>query len=252
MKTIEILAIIGALAWTYPLAIWIKGLLTKTKLEIINHKVIEIGFSSFGPIINLNMAFSALNKEAFIKDIQLTLIHENKETHQFHWEWFEEVLLELDMPENISIPYKKNQKAIAIKVPTETLVEKKVGFQTKKYHSEYSKLYSATNQTHINLIQSHSDPTQIKATKEYNEFRDMFKKHFPWKVGQYKGKIQVTIANRKTTFDQTFTFEMTNLDVKNLELNIDTCIRLLESHFITFDQSFKPDWKWVNQIDLEK
>ena len=160
MDLFEILAIIGAFAWVYPMAIWMNKLFTKTQVEILNHKELEIGFTSHGPIVNLNMAFSAEHKDAFIKKVQLTIRHEKNETSVFHWEWFEEILLEMDIPESGIIPYKKNQKAIAIKVPTETLTEKKVGFQNKKFKEEYSKLFSATNETYINLTSNETDHTQ--------------------------------------------------------------------------------------------
>ena len=252
MNLFDTLAIIGALAWIYPLALWIHKLLTKTKVEILNHKDIEIGFTFYGPIINLNMAFSSENKDAFIKNIQLTLIHEKSETHVFHWEWFEETFLELDIPDSGIIPYKKNQKAIAIKVPVETLVEKKVGFQNKKYKEEYSKLYSATNQTLLNIIQNSNDHTQIATTNEYNTFKDLFKKHFPWKIGKYKGNIEVFLADRNKTFQQTFSFEMTSLDVKNLERNLLTCEDSLINQFVNLDPDYKAEWKWAILSDTDK
>jgi hypothetical protein len=252
MDSFEILAIIGALAWVYPLAIWIKSLLTKTEVEIINHKDLEIGFTFYGPIINLNLAFSAEHKDAFIKNVQLTIAHEQNETSVFHWEWFEEVLLEMDIPESGIVPYRKNQKAIAIKVPTEMLIEKKVGFQSKKYKQEYSTLYSATNETLMNLTSNGIDHTQIRTSKEYNDFNDLFKKHFPWKVGKYAGTIEVFVASRNKTFKQTFSFEMTRLDLKTIEQNLSTCKQSLENHFITLDPNYKAEWKWANLLDLEK
>lgn len=252
MDLFEILAIIGALAWVYPLAIWIKNLLTKTEVEIINHKDLEIGFTFYGPIINLNLAFSAERKDAFIKNVQLTIAHEQNETSVFHWEWFEEVLLEMDIPESGIVPYRKNQKAIAIKVPTEMLIEKKVGFQSKKYKEEFSKLYSSTNETIMNLTSNGNDHTQIRTSKEYNDFNDLFKKHFPWKVGQYHGTIEVFVASRKKTFKQIFIFEMTRLDLKTIEQNLSTCKQSLENHFITLNPNYKAEWKWANLRDLEK
>lgn len=252
MNLFDVLAIIGALAWVYPFALWIKNLLIKTEVEVLNHKELEIGFTFYGPIVNLNLAFSAKNKDAFIKNVQLTLTHEKNETHLFHWEWFEEVLLEMDIPESGIVPYKKNQKAIAIKVPTEMLIEKKVGFQNKKFKEEYSKLYSATNETFINLTSNGSEHNQIKSTKEFNDFNDLFKNHFPWKVGKYNGNIEIFVANRKKTFNQTFSFEMSRLDVKTLEQNLTTCKQSLENRFVLLDPNFKVEWKWANLLDLEK
>jgi len=247
----ETLAIIGAAAWTYPLAVWIHQLLTKTKVEVINHRQLEIGFTTFGPMLNLNLAFSAEKRDAFIKQIQLTLTHENNEVQNFQWEWFEEILLEMDMAESGTIPYKKNQKAIAIKVPTQTLIEKKVGFQQRQFQKEYTLLYSQTNQTAINIKESGVEQNQIIATSEYNNFADLFKNFFLWKVGQYKGHLTVFVADG-SSFNAHLSFVLTALDIKTLEKNINTCKEALKNHFIDLDPDFKADWRWVYREDTSK
>ena len=158
----------------------------------------------------------------------------------------------MDIPESGTIPYKKNQRAIAIKVLTETLIEKKIGFQNRKYQEDFAKLYSATNQNSINLSENRIDVAQITGTKEYNEFSDLFKKYFSWKVGKYNGIILVHIADRKKTFEKTFTFELSTIDVKTLEQNITTCKESLKNIFVTLDPNYRADWKWVNTLDLKK
>lgn len=252
MNTFEILAIFGALAWIYPLVIWIRNIMTKTELEILNHKQLEIGFTSNGPIVNIDAAFSSTNKDAFIKKVNVHLEHENKENLDLTWEWFEEVLLEMDIPDSGIVPYRKNQKAIAIKVPTGTLIEKKIGFHSQKFKTEYSKIFSVTNQKQINITTNQQNVEQLKTANEYNDFLNLFKKHFPWKMGKYQGEINVEIAERKKIFSQEFTFELTTLDIHNLESNITTCKKLVEIHFITPDPDYQINWKWANPFDLEK
>ncbi|XOV93506.1 MAG: hypothetical protein ACFHWX_02115 [Bacteroidota bacterium] len=252
MKTFEILAVLGALAWIYPLAVLLRNILSRTKIEILNHKELEVGFTTNGPIVNMDVAFSSRNKDAFVKSVSIKLEHENKENLELKWEWFEEVLMELDIPDSGIVPYRKNQKAIAIKVPTGTLVEKKIGFQNRKFKSEYSKIFSDTNQKQINISDNDQNIEQLKTSNEYNDFLNLFKNHFPWKKGKYSGVIKVEIAERKKVFTQDFSFELTTLDIKNLELNITTCQKLVEMHFVKLDKEFKTVWKWAQPFDLEK
>ena len=128
----DILAIIGALSWSYPLVTWLDKRLTKTQLEVLNHKQLQIGYTSFGPIINIDLAFSAAKEDAFVKEVTIILKHESHQTENFKWEWFEENLMEVQMPDTGGIvPYKKSQKAIALKVITNTLTEKKVFSETR-------------------------------------------------------------------------------------------------------------------------
>lgn len=252
MNNFEILAILGALAWTYPLAIWIQKLLTKTKVEILNHKQLEIGFTTNGPIVNIDLAFSATNKDAFIKKVAIELTHESNEKIELLWEWFEEELLEMDIPESGTVPYRKNQKAIALKVPIETLIEKKVGFHSPSFKSDYSKLFSSVNQKQINIISNDQDIAQLKTSDDYNNFIDTFKKHFPWKMGRYTGTISVEVSQRTKLFQQNFSFELTALDIKNMEQNIATCQKLVELHFVAPDPDFTTSWKWANPFDMDK
>ena len=63
----ELLAILGALAWSAPIVVpWLYKRIIKPKLIIITHNVIEIGYTTFGPIVNINMSFLSENKEALI------------------------------------------------------------------------------------------------------------------------------------------------------------------------------------------
>jgi len=252
MNNFEILAILGALAWTYPLAIWIQKLLTKTEVEMLNHKQIQVGFTTNGPIVNVDIAFSATKKDAFIKKVSIDLLHESNEKIDLLWEWFEEELLEIDVPESGPVPYRKNQKAIAIKVPIETLIEKTVGFQSTSFKADYSRLYSSVNQKQINIISNSQNIEQLKTTDDYNNFIDTFKKHFPWKMGNYTGIISAEVSQRKKIFQQKFSFELTALDIKNMEQNIATCQKLIELHFVAPDPDFVTNWKWANPFDLDK
>jgi hypothetical protein len=58
----QILAILGALAWLPQLIIFISKWLTKPKLTIITDKDLEIGYTTFGPIFNFQIAFLAEKK----------------------------------------------------------------------------------------------------------------------------------------------------------------------------------------------
>lgn len=67
----EILAVIGALAWLPQLFVWVEEKLKRPKLNIINHRLVEIGYTIYGPSINLNLAFSAENDDVFIETVYI-------------------------------------------------------------------------------------------------------------------------------------------------------------------------------------
>ena len=59
----EVLAILGASAWLPQLVVFISKKFSKPKLTIIPDKDVEIGFTSLGPIFNIQIAFLAEKKK---------------------------------------------------------------------------------------------------------------------------------------------------------------------------------------------
>ena len=155
----EWLSAIGALAWLPQLFQWIKEYFTKPKLTIVSGNQIEIGYTSFGPIINLSLAILSEKKKAIVNKIDLELVHENNDTQKFSWVWFEEVLYSMDLPGSQQVSTKKNQNAIAIKIGVDDLIEKKVGFQQNTFKNEYDKHYKKLTEDAIDhgILQTNSE-----------------------------------------------------------------------------------------------
>lgn len=248
----EILAILGALAWLPQLFIWIRNLLAKPKLTIISDKELEIGYTSFGPILNVRLAFLAEDKKALIKTIEVELTHEKNDTQRFSWDWFEETLYELNVPNTGLLPTKKNQKAIAINIDEDQLIEKKIGFQQNTFKSEHKRLLQTTTEEFLNLLNADQDTSIIKSHKCYNDLLDHYKNSFGWKVGTYNAKFTVTISESNQTFNHSFEFRLSSLDIKSLELNIDRCKLLAEKEYINGDIEIDGTWFWVYSQEIKK
>jgi hypothetical protein len=60
MTIFEGAAILGALAWTPYLFKLIKDMVTRPKIRIIVQRTAEIGFITFGPILNIRIAFLSI------------------------------------------------------------------------------------------------------------------------------------------------------------------------------------------------
>lgn len=248
----KILATLGALAWLPQLIIFIKNQITKPVLKIIPENQLEIGYTTYGPIINTRIALIAEQKKALIEKIEIELTHENNDTQKFKWMWFEETLYVVDLPDSGGIlPTRKNQSAIAINILKDELSEKKIGFQQNTFQTEQKKLVQNTIEDAINLSQAGKQIEDLHASKNFNDLKDLFQNGFNWKIGEYSILIKVYENSTKLPFTKKVTFKMTSLDVKNLKLNIEKCHSEIERTYINTELDL-PSWNWANIIIDEK
>ena len=84
-KATFILALLGALAWLPQIIYVIYKWLVRPQLRFVPENTTEIGYSSFGPIINQTFAISSSRKDALIERISLVVIHESGTRHDFNW-----------------------------------------------------------------------------------------------------------------------------------------------------------------------
>lgn len=239
------LAIIGACSWLPTIINWIKEYYTKPKLTIITGNQIEIGFTSFGPIINLGIAFLSETKKSIIKKIELELVHENNDTQFFSWMWFEEILYSMDLPDLQQINTKRNQNANAVRIGIDELVEKKVGFQQNIFKNEYDKLNKQLLEDGIQLFQMNKNLEDLKLQSSYRKLQELLKNSFNWKVGKYKVKIKAHISSNDLKFNHEFDFTLNSLDIKLLSANIENCQLNIDKSFINSNIETK-QWQWIN------
>ena len=86
MKLIDWIAVLGALAWTPHLIGMFKQWIIKSKIRVITHRNAEIGFTTFGPIFNIRLAFAVEHRDIVVSDLKIRLKHESGEEKVFEWQ----------------------------------------------------------------------------------------------------------------------------------------------------------------------
>lgn len=243
----DLLAILGALAWIPPIIILIRNKVIKPEISVITETELEVGYSTLGPIINTRLAFICDNKKALINKIEAELTHENNDTQKFTWDWFEEILYETDIPNTGIMPTRKNQKAIAINLKKEELIEKKIGFQQNSFKIKQKGLILQTVEDVTLLEKSGKESIEIKSKKSYNDLVDHFKHSFSWKTGKYRLKFLVHEKSLNKAIEKEIKFSMTPLDINNLESNISFCKDSIDS-FLIEPKKGSISWRWANPL----
>ena len=243
----NLLAILGALAWIPPVLIFIRNKIIKPKINIITDTELEIGYSKLGPIINTSLAFISENKKALIKKIEAELTHENNDVQKFTWDWFEEILYQIDIPNTGVMPTRKNQKAIAINLKNEELVEKKIGFQQNNFKKRRKELTQKTVEDAIIIDKSGKERKEINSKKSYNDLIDHYKHSFNWKTGDYSLKFIIFETSLKNPIEKKINFSLIPLDVNTLESNIELC-KVYHDNLLIDTKIENIPWRWVHPM----
>lgn len=134
MKPEEIAAYIGAAAWLPQIATWFYQKYVQSSVRILPNQYAEVGFTSLGPIFNLQMAFSVDKKDIIIDGMELVLRHDDGDIRTLRWAGLGETFSEITNSEGKKQIISRDQSPIAIKIGTQSLLEKFVRFQESNYH----------------------------------------------------------------------------------------------------------------------
>ncbi|MFH1951585.1 MAG: hypothetical protein ABIL06_08205 [Pseudomonadota bacterium] len=256
MTPTEIVAYIGAAAWLPQIATWIYRRVVQPIVTIVPDKYAEVGFTSYGPIFNVRMAFSAENKDLIIDGFELLLQHSDGDTYTLRWAGLKETFSEISDASGICQVIGRDQTPIALKIGTESLIEKFVRFQEPRYH-ESDRPVTSNLIAHFNFLKR-SDPdsyvSQTLSSKELFSVFETRKKAFWWKPGHYQFTLKLSSTKKFKLTHSKFDFELTSIDIDRLKENIDTLEVELKNTISSNLPDFKQeaiDWNWAN-VNVQK
>lgn len=245
MKFIDIIAILGALAWLPQIISWVYNWMKKPKLTIYHDGEAEAGYIKNGNVFNLRFSFLAREKNALIDDIELLLVDKDGASHNLKWMWYSETFYELQGPAGNST-MAKQQNAIAINVFKEILVEKFIGFQSVSFLEKRKQLaYKLSTLIENQRINGDINIDIIRCSQEYNELIRLYKNSFLWKPGEYSATAKVHIADTNETIEHNFSFALSELEVDTLHKNIEFTKSILDYEFIDSSKELNGAWLWA-------
>ncbi len=245
MKLIDIIAILGALAWLPQIFSWIYNWLKKPKISIYHDGEAEVGYIKNGNAFNLRFSFLARDKHALIDDIELHLTDKDGARHILKWMWYSETFYELQGPAGNST-MAKQQNAIAINAFRDVLIEKFIGFQSVAFLEKRKLLaYKLTTLVENQKTNGAVDMEAVKRSHEYNELIRLYKNSLLWKVGEYSAIAKIHIADTNETIEHTFSFRLSELEIDTLNKNIEFAKSVVDCEFIDTSQQLAGTWLWA-------
>ncbi len=229
-----ILAIYG-IVQVWVIALW-KRCVRKGKVDIYETGTIEIGYSTFGPTIGLNGTLRALNRDVFIKSIDLLVIREkDKAQHIFKWIAFRPPKIDLagSQPISLEIPsgllVSPNSPHRFNIVFNDNNLFDDIGTLFSDYLSKWYRvaeqltkiwppLIGATPPLEIINRQNELIESFRKSTIHLDMFTALDRKCY-WEAGDYSLTVNVRTSKPDKVFVKNYRFSLTEFDSNNLKLN---------------------------------
>lgn len=251
LKPEEIAAYIGAAAWIPQIISWLYRALVKSKLLVIPNVFGEIGFTSYGPIFNVRMAFLVENRDLIIDGLGLSIKHEDGEVRDFGWAGLGETFSEITDASGNKQIVGKDQTPIALKVGTQSLLEKFVRFQEPRFHELDSELTQVLI-THFNFLKQRNQDSfvsEVLSSKEYFSVVTQRQNWFWWKPGRYEVTLKPSSPQTFQLDRKSFMFEISSAEVDLLRKNLSNIEIELKNRILSNDPNAKSEpfsWHWVN------
>jgi hypothetical protein len=217
---IDLAAITGALAWIPPIFVAIRSWMTKPKIRIVTERSPEIGFTTFGPILNLRIALTVTHKDIVITGIRLIVTHESGEQTNFFWRIIIQRMGTLNYPQGGTVPFEKELNVLAMKISLKDVEELTIRFHDLNYLKSKSQLDDIAIKKLSYLRQAGTFDESFLKSQEIVDVYSFIKQSFAWKPGSYRLQVQLESPDVFNVLDDHYSFTLSPLQVQNLSNNL--------------------------------
>lgn len=249
VTSIEIAAYLGAAAWLPQIGVLLYKNFVNPLITIVPEKQVEIGYTTFGPILNLNLAVSNTKKESILDFVGLEIEHEDGAHHQLSWAGMKEILMEAKDSSGAQQALEREHKPIALSLSKNALTERFFRFQDMSFNSKLQELITIVKNKRAFLtktkMEMHDD---LLKTEEVHNLLEHFKTGCWWKSGKYTLKFKVSSPSSIALAKHSFSFQLDNHDIDLLSNNLKQFQIEVENEIKLGLEGFekKPvNWLWV-------
>jgi hypothetical protein len=249
MTIYEGAAILGALAWVPFLIKLIQNVFTRPEIRIITQRTAEIGYTTFGPILNLRIAFPVRHRDIVISSIRIKLKHESSEEKELSWQGMVQRLAQMQTPAAGTIPWEKEHSVLAIQLKEKEIEERLIRFQEDDYltNKEICESKAAKKLTYL-TEQNKYNPDEFLKSEEMKDVYSFIKHWFNWKQGRYTVSFEIESPENFVLKDNVYEFSLNPLNIEVLEANKNLVSLSYEDQFKFNIEGYKSHnihWNWV-------
>jgi hypothetical protein len=245
----DLAAVVGALAWLPPMFVVFRNWVTKPQIRIFTQPSPEIGFTSFGPILNLRVALTVTHKDIVITGIRLKVTHESNEQIFFSWRGVVQRMGTINYPQLGAVPFEKELNVLAMKVSLKDVEERSIRFQNVDFLQEKSELEAVTLKTMAHLRKTDSfDERGFLKSQEMADLFSFIRQSFSWKPGGYRLQVLIESPDSFSVLDDEYTFNLSPLQVQNLSDNLQYIERYYVDEVMPQEEGKQISpipWRWV-------
>lgn len=250
MKLLDWLAILGALAWTPHLVLLIRHWITTPEVRIITSRVVELGFTTFGSIFNLHLAFSVNHKDVVVSSLKIRLKHDSGEEKFFEWQGIQQQVMKMRTPDGSVLPYEKEPSVLAMKLNVKDIEERFIQFQETSFQSGKYRLESNVVKNIVYLrSQDNYDPEIFMKSQETQELFSYIRQAFSWKAGTYLVTIELESPEKFKIVDNNYEFILTPADIEEIAKNKNEIEHEYRNILVPQGDQYEPvKWNWRNPV----
>jgi hypothetical protein len=246
----DVAAYIGAAAWIPQIFRWGYKAYAKPIVTIIPNKQIELGYTTFGPILNIRLGLAVERKDVILNEIYVTVRHSDHDTHVLTWMGMSEKFSEISDEMGKKQVVERSDDAIALKLSTLMLTQKFVRFQDTEFHQEVaSPMNEATAHQSYLMKAEPNYHDKLMASEQVHKLVEEYKKHFWWKAGKYSIHFQIRSPFKVNLSEKSFDFELLQDDIDALRQNLDLLRPAIENQIKLGLTGYTPKplpWVWRN------
>ena len=259
MNLTELAALVGALAWAPPIFTAVRSWLTKPALRVITQPSPEVGYTTFGPILNLRLALTVKHRDIVITGVKLRLTHESGEETVFSWRGITQRLGQFNAPQVGTVPFEKELNVLAMKVSEKDIEERFIRFQSLTFLERKTDLDSiATKKLFWHRQNDTFSAEDFLRNQEMTEIYEFIKQSFSWKPGGYRLKFLIESPDAFELTGDEYTFSLTPMHVQDLSSNLSLIDKSYKNEVLPPPETDADRaernivWKWVYPEMLEE